>query len=87
MELLMQLVCMKAKAWRPFRIENILAWQPAEGKSSLLYFENLFNELNMSYAVLLPIGVNIVLSIKEDLKTRSKVLFSLNTLTFIKKSI
>ncbi len=22
----------ESKAWRPFRIENILAWQPAEGK-------------------------------------------------------
>lgn len=26
--------CMKAKAWRPFRIDRILSWQPVKGRTA-----------------------------------------------------
>lgn len=26
--------CMKAKAWRPFRIERILSWRPVKGRTA-----------------------------------------------------
>ncbi|KJB88485.1 hypothetical protein AZ66_07310 [Paenibacillus sp. E194] len=26
--------CMKAKAWRPFRLERILSWQPVKGRTA-----------------------------------------------------
>lgn len=26
--------CLKAKAWRPFRLERILSWQPVKGRTA-----------------------------------------------------